>query len=397
MKIWRKFVEDEQGISVMHDAVLFCLMVSIAGAILMPALVSDVAKESYMEKENEEKVEEVLHQLMVCKLDEFSHLNAEPVLKNLKINTNQGLLKPVIDNLLKREQLHRTYADLCTECVACQFKVLGHRLNILTQNFTEMMRVELKKFLERQLGRQYKYNFTVVWNPIVGFDFGGDLSVGSAIPKTNVYVAVAYATMPPSLFTTGIGFPLQTIKNYVYNDEIKNEFTDAKEGLISKDEFKDLLTSFLTDLINRVIWEGFDGKENSLVDIVIDYIFQGIKESIQDAFGEALSMVSGIISSVGDDFPSLSDELIRNNLQEFLPTITESDTFSKSIDEVKNYIKEEVRAFIKNTIEEKIQAMVENVVNSIDGITNIGTEILNWLFQQINFCRAKMTLAIWEV
>ena len=100
---------DNRGISVMQDAVLFCLMVSISGAILMPALTSNIIASTYIEKEMEERANEVLYQLMVCRVDEFSHLNAETIISSLGVD--QGLLKSVVDNLLKREQLHRTYAD----------------------------------------------------------------------------------------------------------------------------------------------------------------------------------------------------------------------------------------------------------------------------------------------
>jgi len=397
-RIFKKIMGSRKGISVMQDAILFCLMVSISGAILMPAFTSDISKETYVEKENEEKAYEILHQLMVCKVNKFSHLNGERVISSLGIDTQQeGLLTSIIDNLLMREQLHRTYADLCVECVACQFKILGYRVNILTQNFTEMLRLELKKFLDERCGTHYKYNFTIVWNPIVGFDFGGDLSVGDPIPQGDVYVAAAYVTMPPSLFTTGIGFPLQSIKDYVYNEEIKNGFYEAKNGMISEEDFKEILRNFLIDLINKVIWEGFDGQENSLVDIVIDYLFEKLKNSIQDVFGEALNMVNDAISKTGNDFSSLTDKLIKESFATLISSISLSDTFTEIIEKTKEYIKEKVKDFIKNVIEEKIQAMVSSIVKNIHEITDIGTEILNWLFQQINFCRAKMVLAIWEV
>jgi len=398
MEIIKKIVEDKKGISVMQDAILFCLMVSISGVILMPAFTTDITQQTYIEKENEERVNEVLHQIMTCRVDEFAHLNGETIMSSMGINTNQeGLLSSIIDNLLKREQMHLTYADLCTECVACQFKVLEYKLNIITQNFTEMLRLELKRFLDERLGNDYKYNFTIVWNPIVGFDFGGEISVGESIPEGNVYVATAYATMPPSLFTTSIGFPLQTIKDYVYNNEIVNDFTDAKNGVITKEEFKEALITFLTNLINKVIWEGFDGEENSIVDIVIDYIFQQIKNGVEEAFGEALKMANDALSKTGEDFSSLLNELIKESIQKLLSNVEQSDDFENIINDLKEYVKEKVKDFIKDVLENKIRGMVEDLVNRIDDVIDIGTEILNWLFQQVNFCRAKMMLAIWEV
>jgi len=45
----RKFVKNTYGVSVMYDAVLFIVMVSISGAVLLPALQSNIAIESSMQ------------------------------------------------------------------------------------------------------------------------------------------------------------------------------------------------------------------------------------------------------------------------------------------------------------------------------------------------------------
>ena len=393
-KLWG----DKRGISVMQDAVLFCVMVSLSGAILMPAFTSNTIQKTYIEKENEEKADEVLNQLMVCKADEFEHLNGETILNGLGVNTNQGLLKPVIDNLLEREQLHRTYADLCTECMACQFEFSGSQINILTRNFTEMMKIKLEEFLDKQLGDGYGYNFTIVWNPIVGFDFGGKILVGQTIPSNaNVYTASTYVMMPPSLFATGIGSFLENIRNYVLNNpSIGNDFTSVKDGVISQEEFKHDLTVFLVDLINKTVWGGFEDGTNSMINIALDYIFSSIQNAVEKAFDDAINMTASIIIGAGgENFSEVFNQFINTSLHRLFPSIIGTSPLSGAINEIKQYIRYQVKNFINETMGERINAMVENVVDNIGKITDIGTEILNWIFQQLDFCRARMVLSIW--
>lgn len=402
----KRILVDNRGISVMQDAVLFCLMVSISGAILMPALTSNIIASTYIEKEMEERANEVLYQLMVCRVDEFSHLNAETIISSLGID--QGLLKSVVDNLLKREQLHRTYADLCTECVSCQFKFLGYRINILTQNFTDMIKLELEKFLCKQLGNEYGYNLTVMWNPIVGFDFGGEIAVGETVPAgKNVYTSSVYATMPPSLFTE-VGFSIEKFKYYISEEVgIEEDFYNCKNGAISKGDFKELLKRAMIELVNKAIWEGFDYNGDgdfddvyemkSIVDMVLDYIFYGLQNIMQHTIDEALNMVNDVIvEGLGNNF----DDMIYNDITKRLTNLvgkTTGDTIDNIMHDIRGFIKKEARNFVEETIGEKIESMVEKFIERIDFIVDIGVEIMNWLFEQINFCRAKITLAIWGV
>jgi len=397
----------------MQDAVLFCVMVSIAGAILMPAFTSTIPQETHVQKEQQEKADEVLHQLMVCRVNKSAHLNAEPALEELgntvNVDLTQGLIGSVIDGLLKREQRHLTYADLCTESVACQFNVLGTRVNVLTQNFTDVITREVGMFLHNQFGDEYLYNFTVKWHPIVGFDFGGNIAVGPVLPaNTDISTATTYATMPPSLFTTEPGFKIESFRHYI-ESTIETRFHEYRDGTISEEEFSTFLEGALLDLINKTIWGGFDFDQDgtfnepfdmkSIVDMVLDYIFGEIQDNIQQAFEEALSMVTGIIGEgISQDigFDSLCYRALRTSLASLSDTIGVDETIGEMVKNVKEYLKTEARHFVNKTFGEKIHSMVHDIVNNLEGVTEIGTEILNWVFQHINFCRAKLSLSIWE-
>lgn len=393
MKRIKEIFEDERGISAMQDAILFCIMVSIAGVILLPAFTSNIPKETHIEKEGEEKTNEVLHQLMTCTVNEFAHLNAKTVMDDLGIQTDGGLLKPVLDSLLNKEQLHRSYADLCTECIACQFKLENHRLNILTEDFTNVLKIQLGKFLDEQLGNDYKYNFTVIWNPIVGFDFGGEVSIGGEIPeRTNIYASHAYVTMPPSLFTNEIGFSYEAIRNNIY------ENLNFESSLLTHDEgFEQMVKEKVTETANRIICEGFEDGTKSIVDTVVDYIFSKIENTIYDIFGEAFSMATDMINTAGgNEFDVLIEDCLKNSFGQILSS---DDTTLQTLEWFENALKDEVREeaekFISDIFNRKVEKIVEYMFDN--GITDLQTKLADWLLHQINFCRAEMCLAIWEV
>jgi len=400
-RLWK----DKRGISVMQDAVLFCVMVSLSGAILMPAFTSNTIQKTYIEKENEEKANEVLQQLISCDLDKNEHLNAKPVLDSMGIDTNKGLLKPVIDTLLKREQLHRTYADLCTECIACQFKFLGNYVNIFAYDFTDVIRAELEKFLDERLRDYgYAYNFSIVWNPVVGFDFGGDIHVGDPIPQdANLYKASTYVIMPPSLITTGVGFAAENLKQYLIEGlELENKITDVKSGILSKDDFRIFFKDALLDIFDKTICDGFTMDEygfnmESIVDLVVDYIFNAIKNSIDAAFDEALGMVSDVIArGTGKLFDAGSYDVIKANLASISETIGIQDSVDAMLSDVRTYIKNSAKEFIDNILSNPIEQFVDYIADNLKVISDPISEIINWFFQYVNFCRAEMSVVIWR-
>jgi len=396
----RRFTRDRRGISIMQDVVLFCVMVSLAGAVLMPAFTSNAVQKTYIEKENEEKVEEILHQFMTCKVDEFEHLNAENILSRAGINAFHNSLKPLIKSMLGREEMHRTYADLCTECIACQLRFSGKQLNILTKNFTEMTKAKLDEFMGEQLGSRYAYNFTIVWNPIAGFDFGGELSTGNPIPPdADIYTASACVTMPSSLFTRDISILLENMRNYIENSVNMNSYiSDFEEGYISKEEFKQYVTEFLITLVDDIVWRGFGNGNISILDITVDYIFRGVKNAIEDAFDDALNMTAITIREAArENFTETVVRLMKDSFCQIFPSANESLPVKELISEVKASIKEQAKNFINETVKKRIAAMAENMADNVNKSTGIRADIINWVFQQINFCRAKVMLSIWRV
>ncbi len=398
----------------MQDAVLFCVMVSIAGAILVPAFTSTIPQETHLEKEKEEKADEVLHQLMICRVNKSAHLNAEPILGELgdtvNVDLTEGSVGSVIDGLLKREQRHLTYADLCTDSVACQFNVLGTRVNVLTQNFSDVVTREVGMFLHNQLGDKYLYNFTVKWHPIVGFDFGGDIAAGPALPPNrDVYTATTSAMMPPPL-CTNMNVSVESFRHYIEKSNIETIFKKYRNNAITTAGFRTEFRGTLFDLMNKTMWKGFDFNQDgdynephemsSIIDMVLGSLFREIQAIINGTVEEALSIVTDITNtemsqSIG--FDTLSSRALRRSFASLSDTISAEGSTSQMKESISHYIKAEARKFINETCGEKIHSMIQTTVNNEREITNISSEILHWIFQHVNICRAQLSLSIWEI
>ncbi|HEC77044.1 MAG TPA: hypothetical protein ENI33_07300 [Thermoplasmatales archaeon] len=389
----------------MHDAILFCMLVSISGIILLPALIDNIVTETYIQKEEEKKADEILYQLMTCTVDKFEHLNARDILEDMGINASHILIKPIVDNLMKREQLHFTYVHLCADCLACQLKLFGYRINILTQNFTDMLKMSLKKFLDELIGNEYKYNLTIIWNPIDGFDFGGYLYVGESIPKNlDVYTSNTYLAIPPTFFTE-LGFSIEKIKEFILNSDLKKNFSRFENGSINKEELKSILKNILMELFNKTIWKGFDYNGDgdfidefemrSLIDILVDYIFNRIYYGIEHFFDESLSIVNNIVAEGLGKYLNISlQNAFQNSLSSFVGQSTE-DTIYQLLEKIKLYAKEKSKEIIEKKIHDKIEFIVEEIVEK-SSVENIESYIFERFLKNINLCRAKMSLAIWR-
>ena len=396
----QKFAYDRRGISVMQDAVLFCIMVSISAAILMPSFASNSIERVYIEKENEERVDEVLHQLMTCRADEFEYMAAWHILNDLGVSNSSGLLKPLIKDLFGREVMHHTYADLCTECMACQFYFGGKQLNALTEDFTKMIKYELGKFIEGQLGGRYGYNFTAKWRPIAGFDFGGEISTGAPIPpNTDVYTASAYVVMPPSFMTTGMISLLDEIKDYIKNHvQINGSISAFRTGAISEEELRKALADMLTDLLNRVIWKGFGEGKGGIIDISMEYFLQLSGESMKKVFDDATNIAHETAAKAGyGNFTQMISKAVVKKFLDSFPEINVSLPSKELTESAKHSVEERAKEFVNSTVENRIQQLINKIVANIDVANGITEEIVQWLFEQINFCHAKLVLLIWRV
>jgi hypothetical protein len=284
-----------KGISIMQDAIIFCIMVSISAGVLAPALFGVGMVKVYEEKEGEERVNEALYTFLNSNTNDFEY-----ILFDLK---EEGFIGDLMKKFFGKEPIHASYGELISACLLCQIRCEGKNYNFFVNDFEENLRKETEEFLGEYL-KGYKFNFTAIWQPIVGFDFGGKISTGEEIPDKNVYSSRLSILMPPS-FITSLGMEIEKIKNEIDRERIKNyldkfveefiednlneSFNYFREGL-SDFIFNEKSEKFLDEIFNEFIEDEFSN--------LCEKISESVKNSINSFIDENYDKIEEIFEKI---------------------------------------------------------------------------------------------------
>lgn len=402
---------NKKGLSAMQDAILFVLMVSISGMILLPAFTHDVIKKSYIEREKDELASEALIVLLATTKDEFSY----EILGN-KIKEAFGAVSPnpiesdsfgdkILKVLLERKEYHKSYGELIAECLACQFLIPIEnsqlRINILTEEFEEKLKVELAKQLKTILGERYVFNLTIKWNPIIGLPFGGEISVGEKPPLQNVYVAKTWITMPFRPEIDGIILSANYLRQKI--DSVLEEWGIPTEMPTNEEEWKEYEEK-LAKNIEEFLLEIFFKDENSVANISLKLIFNEIEDFVQDMIEKIEESGDPVTDSMGKVieklFTMLIDE-ISKAIKYKIDGNTLQEKIQNAIRTTCNYLMDLVEEVFKPIFSEFAHNIAEKIVEMIKVqgtiIQNIKQIIYDYTINRIAITRAEAILMIWGV
>jgi hypothetical protein len=436
------FREDSFGVSVMYDAVLFLVMVSLAGVLLLPALRSPLAVETSVAKHREEVADDALHTFLVSRADVFDYLFCgdlvNGVADSLGINTSSdGLYSVVVHWLLAHEQRHKTYATLLAEDLGCQFRVplsvLGtNRLNLFTGAFDQQLRNDTERVLSRILGDKYAYNFTAWWHPIRGISFGGEFSVGAPPPLTDTYVSQSILSMPYSpvfrvgnqtfiftryavthqLFDGDVGVGGSSIPAIANITGILENYTNGRPPYDTRENATRGVHENLSALAYGFLLQGVRNETQvivfpGIVNMTLSSGFEKIKHLTQqlletvvnDSFGAVIQsfdrLFSGLNTSVDNPLSSLIFEEFNQTFQRLV-----NESFG-SFDEVfaagEALISEHVMTLLKNYLDPFLEGFVNTVFDSIDIVREFAEHLVDWLFDCISLATGEVTLTLWVV
>ncbi|MCD6473757.1 MAG: hypothetical protein J7K47_02480, partial [Thermoplasmata archaeon] len=285
---------NRKGISAMHDAILFIVMVSLSGVILLPAFINNPITESEIERERSETADEALIVLLSVTPKEFNYTLAketiDSVMNKAGINSQGDLGKAIFNWLLGIKQYHKSYGELIAENLASQFLLSlcgkDYRMNVLTQDFDKRLKENISRELNKILEKRYKYNFTAKWEPIIGLPFGGEICVGTSPPET-AYVSKTFVTMPFAPVITIDGKEVHLNKNWI-KERIENAGAIGNVSkLISKipstdaewNKLEEQLEENLTNLIYGFLFNGIE-TENGIFPGILNITLHLILEKI---------------------------------------------------------------------------------------------------------------------
>jgi hypothetical protein len=438
----RDFLRNRYGVSLLYDAVLFLVMVSLAGIVLLPALRSNIAVETSVESHREHTVDEALQTYLVSRADAFEYRFCGDLIdaaaERIGIeNTSNGLYHTLSQWIVGHEQHHATYATLLAEDLGCQFHlpfmVLGiDRLNILTTDFDQQLKGETDRFFSKVFHDKYEYNLTAWWHPITGIRMGGEFYVGQHPPLTDKYVTNHRCIMPYSpavrignytiiltkywlthqFFSNETGFGESTIPSlgnitkvcnmYIAKqppfDVRENATRSVQENLSALTD--GFLVSGVTNVSNNTIFPG-------ILNLTLTYGFEKIKnltgrwfeDALNNTFGDAIKDVDRFLMGLNGTLINPVSAAILQELNTTLHTLLNNSSLSldDAFDTCERMIKENATVLLHALLLPYIESFVRGLFDVIDTVDDLAEMLINWLFDRISLDTAEVTLTIWTV
>jgi hypothetical protein len=427
----RFFNENKVAVSIMHDVVFFIVMVSLSGAILTPALQSRVAIETSIDKHRENVADEVLNTFLVSRVDKLSYTVGGDIIDDIAgsigiDNSSDGLYRSILNWLLAREQLHKTFSNLISENLGCQirlpFSTFGdNRFNIFTADYDQQLKKNIKAFLDSYIGDKYDYNFTAVWHPIKGVKLGGEINIGPSAPSKDCYVSKSNIIMPYKPTTTINGtkinftrywFEEEVLKKISIVDNITMVIHDYNAGfhpyenrsnasIAIKENITVLLYGFLVDGIYKDEEQLFPGVASATIEYSLSNLrdaFDSFSESTMDMIiGEAFGFVdnffvsvSGVKNTVADALTDKINDTIKDIIGDGFGSLLEG------FDYLDIYIKSEVKKMLDFIVLEYVESFIDFIFEERDAV-DIYNFVACWLFDRISLNKAEVRLTIWGV
>jgi hypothetical protein len=438
----RSFLRDPFGVSLLYDAVLFLVMVSLAGVVLLPTLHSPIAVTSSVEKHREEVVDDALQTLLVSRVDQFDYLfcgeQVDGLATSLGINTSsEGLYSVLTHWLLAHEQRHKTYATLLAEDLGCQFslpqEVMGvDRLNCFTTAFDEQLQNETQQVLSGILGDKYGYNLTALWHPLRTVRFGGEFSIGEPPPQTDTSVARSILSMPylpvfqvgnrtvvltkqsltHALFSNDLFFRRSSVPAIANITLILENYTNGRPPYDTREIAMAGVRENLSVLTYGFLLQGIQNETKvtvfpGIVHLTLSSGFERLKnlttqlldKALDESFGAVVRSIDGVFSGLNssEDNPLSSMILEGFNTTFHLLVNGSFGSFDEVFAACEMLITEQVTEMLSTLVDPLIDAFVNMVFDSVDMIQEFATQLIDWLFDSISLSTGEVTLTIWAV
>lgn len=435
--IWK----DTKAISVMYDVLLFITLISLSGVVLTPAFQSTILTETCIEKHRENIADKALHTFLVTTTENFTYRMMgnliDDAVAGIGINTSSknSLYHMITSWVLGHEQHHKTYAQLLSENLGCQFKIPLHqnksfKLNIFTRDFEIQLQKEIHQFFSSYLQDKYRFNVTAWWHPIKGIPFGGSIHVGPTPPNISCYVAKTYISIPYTpmitLKNTKIVFSPYWITQVLFNQsqgnistvenitKIINCYVSQNTSNCNITLVKTSLTENVTQLLKEFLFEGIKTVDGVIVfpgviSIVIDYGFNQFRaavetmteEMISAAIGEGLGTFNEVLMNLTNNSASPITSMFQKNIIDTLSQhLGETvNSFDEGLTLLYHSIKTSINSFIEPALQSSAYHLVESILNHTSSIRKpeiIENMIVQLLFDHTSITKAVIVLTVWE-
>jgi hypothetical protein len=394
-----RFISDTHGFTTSIDVLLFLVMVSFCAILMTPAMIgTSQITTLYSENAAEHNSQTILSSLN-GRTDNFYYVVAGTqmdMIVNATLGSgasDSGVYVKCKKLVAGRESNYKILSDLASESAASQFTIFhdngSSRLNLLTDEYKNNIDIQMQDYLDAQIGDKYRYNLTIIWRPVRGVPVGGETHIGPPVPDT-AYVESSWITMP---------YHTEFTRNHV-ESLIQKELDAIGVDLVNaKEENKDEIKASIKGHVNNAI--------NNTVDSVVSEI---VKRTIKKTIENAQNMVTNQINNAMPGKNSGISDKIGNWIIEELkkdPSLTNdtiNETFERLEGELTPFITEYMQELVRQEVHEVVGDEVDILCTDITDLYISGaleldgakTQVLDYVFSKVCFCKARMTLAIWN-
>ncbi|MCL7412784.1 MAG: hypothetical protein M8353_04090 [ANME-2 cluster archaeon] len=386
-----RILRDTEAFSSSVDALLFLVLVSVSAVLLAPVMVGGTQLSALHDTNAAEHNSQVLLSLQNGRVDDFSYAVGGAQMDYLVNKTlgpaavDSGIYQTGKELVAGRELKHRTFADLASESVASRFTIyhdgrtLG--LNLLMDEYRTNIDVQMRDYLDGQIGDRYHYNVSVVWRPFRDVPIGGETLMGPPVPDT-AFVESAWITMP---YHTE--FTRSSVEGLI-DDELDAIGLDLENAsVVPREQTEAVIAGHINKAINSTVDEA--------VAIIVEMTIQQTVERAQTAINQQVdNVVPGNNSGISD---IILDEILVELERD--PAFIENDSLALS-EQVTVYLQDVVREEMHGVVADEVDALASDItdqyVSNAATIEEAKDEVLDYVFSRTNISRARMTLALWD-
>ncbi len=436
-KVLRRIVSSSAALSLLYDALLFIVLISLCGVALIPAIQNPSLQTKQIESFKEDQTVHVLDSLLCSKVPCNSYCIGgnfiDSLNENFSINTSEGsLFHELSSRMFERQSRHLCFSELIAAVLGSQWRLPfenGVRMNIFTTDFESSVVENITLFLSESVSSRYNFYFSASWRPLLGLDFGGWFNCGLYPPQgVDVFVAKKSIKMPfdPLLISFGNSSQVlnqHTIECFLYDhqndifcidgifnaiDLFGNDSVLAKRYFIENAStfFQALLFEGIYDDSGNLIVEGLFSSLFSLIFSHLETLFDSYAEEISDeliddAIGISLGRLDGIIEGLTfDGFQSspIGDYLVNQLKNSFDGLLDiEEVNFSGGFEEIKQNLLSNVSSIAKPAILSSVGSIVNGFqTNEIYNISCFIDSFLVFVFDLLSFSEAEVVLMLWS-
>ncbi len=433
----RRIVSSSNALSLLYDALLFIVLISLCGVALIPAIQNQSLQTNQLESFKEDQTVKVLDSLLYSKVPCSSYCIGgnfiDSLAENFSINTSEGsLFHELSSRMFERQSRHLCFSELIAAVLGSQWKIPykdGFRMNIFTHEFESNVVDNITTFLSESLSSRYNFYFSASWRPLLGLDFGGWFDCGQHPPKgVDVFVAKKSIKMPFDPFLISFGNSSQvlnqhTLEGFLYDHQSEIFYVNGifnaidlfgNDSVFAKRYFIENASIFCQALLFEGIYDNggnliVEGLFSSLFSLLFShletlftsYVEEASDEVIDEAIGISLGRLDGIVEGLTiDGFQSspIGDYLV-NQLKNSFDGLLDIDAvnFSEGFEGIKQTLLSNFSSNAKPAILSSVESVVDNFkINEINTTSCFIDSFLVFVFDLLSFSEAEVVLMLWS-